>query len=1026
MVQSIQIFDIVNRLFVSDTPESKYKMLKPLFLSICIIISSYVQAQHVDTLSIEHSVDSFIEISGKCIRNRDFENAIKFIDVAEKVAIDNFGKNSISYGKCALIRGKMHFYKNEYMVAEKWYLEHNSILARVRGEDNMDFAWSLFVLGQLYNAMGQFEKAEQIYLKTKEIFGRIQGLHHTDYAIILNELAIMYRNMGSYEMAEPLYLESKSIREKVFGKNHPDYAWSLNNLANLYNLMGVFEKAEPFYLEALSIWEKLVGKENSTYASGMNNLASLYFHMRVYTKAEALFLEACTLRGKLLGKNTPDYAGSLSNLGSLYMEMGFYEKAEPCYQEAKAIREKIYGKDHPEYANTLGNIGILYNRMRNDKKAESYFIEAKSIWEKEVGIHHPEYATSLFNLGIFYLELDRLEIAEPLLLQANAIREKSLGIENPDVSESHRNLSKLFILQDRITEALPILEAVSGQNQNQLLKATNYLSEYELSQFIDTYQNQEDELGAYYYLCPLATNCLHAGKLAMLAYDRALFYKGFLRMAAVRLKTLSESTTESKNIYNQLRSYHRRLADEYSLPIEDRTLVAELEEKANAKEKELTIMLAGYSEANRQVKWKDVQKSIKKNEAAIEFMRFEINFPKVADSIMYCALILKENAAEPILISLFEEKSLDSLLQSKIERKADYVNGLYTIADRGAVQIQTSKQSLYELLWKPLEQHLQEIKTIYFSPSGLLHRINLDAIAVSETETLADRYKLIELNSTRQLVIPAPIIKVNNDALLYGGIQFEQDSSIQNMEPLLASRSRGEISFGTVDSTLRGGSWNFLSGTEREVNSIEQVLKNSGTQITTMKGYDATEESLKNIGTNDSPSPRILHIATHGYFFPDAKNKNESSSNEEPVFKMSDHPMLRSGLIMAGGNAAWKGKQTLEGREDGILTAYEISQMNLSNTELIVLSACETGLGDINGNEGVFGLQRAFKIAGAKYLIMSLWQVPDKQTSLLMTTFYKKWVEDKMSIPDAFHAAQKQLRDGGLEPYYWAGFVLVE
>ena len=129
---------------------------------------------------------------------------------------------------------------------------------------------------------------------------------------------------------------------------------------------------------------------------------------------------------------------------------------------------------------------------------------------------------------------------------------------------------------------------------------------------------------------------------------------------------------------------------------------------------------------------------------------------------------------------------------------------------------------------------------------------------------------------------------------------------------------------------------------------------------------------------------------------------------------------------MAGGNSAWQGIQPPEGREDGILTAYEISQMNLSNTELVVLSACETGLGDIQGNEGVYGLQRAFKIAGVKYLIMSLWQVPDKQTSLLMITFYKKWLVEKMTIPNAFHAAQKQLRDGGLEPYYWAGFVLVE
>ena len=137
--------------------------------------------------------------------------------------------------------------------------------------------------------------------------------------------------------------------------------------------------------------------------------------------------------------------------------------------------------------------------------------------------------------------------------------------------------------------------------------------------------------------------------------------------------------------------------------------------------------------------------------------------------------------------------------------------------------------------------------------------------------------------------------------------------------------------------------------------------------------------------------------------------------------------MIRSGLILAGGNYAWKnGKPFKEGMEDGILTAYEISQMNLSNTELVVLSACETGLGDIQGNEGVYGLQRAFKIAGAKYLIMSLWQVPDKQTSLLMTTFYKKWLEDKMTIPDAFHAAQKELREIGLDPYQWAGFVLVE
>jgi CHAT domain-containing protein len=261
---------------------------------------------------------------------------------------------------------------------------------------------------------------------------------------------------------------------------------------------------------------------------------------------------------------------------------------------------------------------------------------------------------------------------------------------------------------------------------------------------------------------------------------------------------------------------------------------------------------------------------------------------------------------------------------------------------------------------------------------------------------------------------------------LYGGIQFDLDSTVQNSEPLFVSRSRGELSFNSVDSTLRGGSWTYLAGTEREVNAIEKIMQASGVQTRVEKGHEATEESFKNLGAGNNPSPRILHIATHGYFFADANSKGALSSPAEPAFKVSDHPMLRSGLIMAGGNAAWKGNQTLEGREDGVLTAYEISQMNLSNTELVVLSACETGLGDIHGNEGVYGLQRAFKIAGAKYLIMSLWQVPDKQTSMLMTTFYKKWLEQKLSIPDAFHAAQKELRDIGLDPYQWAGFVLLE
>jgi CHAT domain-containing protein len=231
------------------------------------------------------------------------------------------------------------------------------------------------------------------------------------------------------------------------------------------------------------------------------------------------------------------------------------------------------------------------------------------------------------------------------------------------------------------------------------------------------------------------------------------------------------------------------------------------------------------------------------------------------------------------------------------------------------------------------------------------------------------------------------------------------------------------LSFSQADSTLRGGSWKYLKFSEKETANIAAIIGKAGIPATTFGGYEATEEAFKKIG-KDRDSPRILHLSTHGYFFPDSKSGGDGAS--DPVFKTSEHPMIRSGLILAGGNHAWQTGKPLGRREDGVLTAYEISQMNLAATELVVLSACETGLGDIRGNEGVYGLQRAFKIAGAKNLLMSLWQVPDFQTQELMTLFYQKWLLEKMPVRKALHTAQEEMRAKGYEPFYWAGFVLVE
>ncbi|MBL0236680.1 MAG: CHAT domain-containing protein [Saprospiraceae bacterium] len=539
-----------------------------------------------------------------------------------------------------------------------------------------------------------------------------------------------------------------------------------------------------------------------------------------------------------------------------------------------------------------------------------------------------------------------------------------------------------------------------------VIKATQHLSENELQKYISIFSKRQDFLFSFTHNISQKNTLLDLKENAIeqTCYNNILFYKGFLLGIVEQTKHLAALDSSNYEKFNLHRSYLRCLAQQYSKVIGERdsNYVVDLEMKANVLEKDLAKSMLLFQTKIQQARWQDVQNKLKRNEAAIEFVHYQYSKGGIADSTYYAALIITKDMKNPYFCPLFEKSKLNAFFLIKGDQKVDYVNALYTIPDRGFVHQGDNITTMYELLWKPLEGQLKGINRIYFSPSGLLHRINLNAVPISNEETLADRYQFIELNSTRKLLDDNEIIINNNDAVLYGGINFEKDTTLSKMESTsndvaMASRSVSEFSFNSIDSTLRGGSWAYLLGTEREVNALEKIMQSAKVSVKLVKGFAATEESIKSIGKNKMPSPRMLHIATHGFFFPDPKVNTVFGSlnnQESNVFKTSDHPMMRSGLIMSGGNAAWNKMNSSNDKEDGILTAYD--------------------------------LQRAFKIAGAKYLIMSLWQVPDKQTSLLMTTFYKKWLLEKLSIPQAFQGAQKELRDLGFDPYQWAGFVLVE
>lgn len=644
--------------------------------------------------------------------------------------------------------------------------------------------------------------------------------------------------------------------------------------------------------------------------------------------------------------------------------------------------------------------------------------------KKYFGNSHPKYFYILVDLIETELLLGNSEMA---VEHINEYRSSSgLGKDNKD--PNHLGFLDVYIkylfMVNRQGEIPSVLDEYGAILNTRIQNGTAFLSEKELTETYADMQRNNDKLFSY----TLSADPQWRASMPERCMNQTLFNKSFLLNAGMQLRNLAIADSVTAHLFDDLQLARKHLAAQYTRPVSERQPTAELENRIELLEKELARKVPALQEALQAIDWQAVQNKLTEESAVIEYVQFRYHTVLPTDSVFYVALVVRPGMTTPLFIPLFEEKQLDSLLHTTGSRKADYVHQLYALANRGAEPLDRPRKTLYELIWQPLEPHLQGVKTIYFAPSGLVHRLNLSAIPLSPDSVLADRYHLVQLGSTRQLVVATGITPAQNDAILFGGIRYEADTTALASAGIApdngAITSRGGISFAYTDSTFRGGAWNYLPFTEKEVKALSSILQKNGVQIETRSGHQATEESFKSIGAHKKPSPKVLHIATHGYFFPDPERKRNEA---EPVFKMSDHPMIRSGLLLAGANHTWQtGKPLKPGMEDGILTAYEISQMNLSNTELVVLSACETGLGDIQGNEGVYGLQRAFKIAGAKYLIMSLWQVPDQQTSLLMSTFYKKWLEEKMPIPEALQAAQQALREAGLDPFYWAGFVLVE
>ena len=419
------------------------------------------------------------------------------------------------------------------------------------------------------------------------------------------------------------------------------------------------------------------------------------------------------------------------------------------------------------------------------------------------------------------------------------------------------------------------------------------------------------------------------------------------------------------------------------------------------------------------ITFNQIYNQFKNDEIFINIVSYNYYDKGITDSILYSAFILKKDSKFPQFIPLFEEKQLNTILEQN-----------KNLSDSSKIDINYQEKALSNLLLKPLENELKGISTIYLSLSGLTHQINVAALPVNENQTFGQKYKIHILNSPSELIDYTATSfdkKEKLDFILYGGIDYDKKINISS-QSMPTDRNLIHVDEEIMALQTRSGisSFGYLLGTKNEIENISTLANKSNLKAIIFEDRNATEESIKQL--DGRTIPFVLHLATHGFFFPDpvieSSNDKLFIEGKSKIFKSSDDPMMRSGLVFSGANKSWGKSNENQSEDDGILTANEISNLDLSACQLVVLSACETGLGEVKGSEGVFGLQRAFKMAGVKNIIMSLWKVPDTQTAELFNIFYSECFAGK-TIHEAFKIAQSKMKEK-YSPYYWAGFVLLE
>lgn len=983
----------------------------------------------------------------KAARQLDLENLAALTQTV--------GPHHPLYAECCDRIGQVHRELSDFAAAETAHRTALRIYQESLGPESPEAITCGFNIGLLMREMGNYPAAKERLDSAVALYRKTGTFEERAKWEALNEQGNLFTSMGHFEAAEASFRDALESVVSTQGEGHPETAPILLNIGEVCRQRGMYHEADPILRRARDTLVKTLPPNHRLHIQGMLMSATLHASMGDLKRSEGEFREALDLQERVFGKAHPDYVLLLNNLATVLSRQGQVEEAITLLEEVKSLSDGIWGEDHPTHSIVLENLGELHVRLGDLVEGERCLSEAMQVCRNTLPMEHVNVASVISNEAVLRIEQGDVPRAEAALTSAATMLNRLVGDGHPQYLQTMKLLAKLHLMQGDFEKAELVLDTVFEKERWFLDVTATAQSE---RQQLATQASLRETLDVYLTLCQR-----HALP-AKAVYGHIADWKGTVTARQLELRRLARDGTDPQlrqklqDVSAELAAHSWRTPDSTQLAnwLQETRRLTDLREQLEL-ESARTLPPGTAAVVSEHL---DIGEQLPLHSALVDYVCVTASSElsrknEGTKDDRFLAFVVRRNR-DPIQVDL---GPADVIREAASGWRAELQQGFPAHSESGL--------ALRNLIWNPLEKHLDGVIQIWISPEDQLSQIPFAAIPGKEpTELLIDRYAIASISSARLLTAllddSNPESVDRPSLLLLGDVDFDHGDSggaVPSKRPTLNLATR------TAAITGERQHYPPLPGTVEELIAIEQLFQKAlpNGEIHTLRGNSATEAGVRDY----TRARRYLHLATHGFFASPMDNSAGGSDGALPAFHgffkdqadvVGFHPDLQSGVVLAGVN----NPQQLSGRQvgipdDGILTAMEVAALQLNDADLVVLSACETGLGEQLAGEGVLGLQRAFHIAGAKSVVASLWKVDDTATQVLMTEFYKNLWEKKLGRLEALRQAQLsmihhfdpktgQLRgevkplkapsaetrkqttqsnlDVQLSPFYWAPFQL--